>query len=312
MTVFVAGATGAIGRPLLQQLLSAGYDVTALARSQDSAERLRANGVDVVVGDVFDRGKVRAALVALKPEVVINQLTSIPHNLNVRNIAQQFELTNRLRIEGSEILMEAALAAGAGQFVAQSYAPLYTPHGHGPATEEEPLYLDAPPAFSGVVQALGSLERTVLETPGIRGTVLRYGHFYGPGTSYSREGSIAEAVRRRQMPVIGDGKAASSFVHVDDAAAATVLALNEDASGIYNIVDDDPAPVREWLPVYAELLGAPRPWKIPKWLGRLVGGPYAVFFMEEQRGASNRRAKQALGWQPYYASWRDGFRAELS
>jgi nucleoside-diphosphate-sugar epimerase len=311
MNVFVAGATGAIGRPLLDRLQDEGYGVTALTRSQDSAAQLRGRGVRAVVADVFDRAAVHQAVIDARPEVVINQLTSIPQNLDMRRITQEFEATNRLRIQGTQILTAAAQAAGARRFIAQSFAPYYTPHGSGLASEDQALYLDGPSAFAGIVQAIVSLERTVLDAQGIEGVVLRYGLFYGPGTSYASDGSFAEAVRQRKMPIIAPGTAEFSFIHVDDAADATVLAMNKGEPGIYNIVDDEPTPLHEWLPEVADLLEAPQPMRIPKLLGQLVGGRAAMFFMNEQRGVSNRKAKEQLGWQPRHTSWRDGFRSEL-
>lgn len=311
MNIFVAGATGAVGRPLVDRLLQEGYTITAITRSQDRCEELRARGVKAVVTDVFDRAKLRQAVVEAQPEVVINQLTSIPKNLDVRHMAQEFVQTNRLRTEGAQILMEAAVAAGARRMIAQSYGALYAPHRGGLATEEDALYLDAPSAFVELVRAVERLEHTILNTSGISGTVLRYGHFYGPGTGYAMDGGIAEAVRRRQMPIIGGGRGVFSFIHVDDAAEATVHTVQNGEPGIYNIADDDPAPLQEWLAVYANLLGAPHPSRLPKLVGRLVAGRYAAYFMDEMRGASNQKAKRQLGWQPHYASWREGFRSGI-
>ncbi len=189
---------------------------------------------------------------------------------------------------------------------------VYTPEGTGPATEDDPLFHDAPADFAAIVNAVESCELATLEAPGLDGVVLRYGFFYGPGTVYARGGSFAEDVARRRVPIVGDGGGVFSFVHVNDAAAATVSALKRGAAGVYNIVDDEPATVREWLPRYAELLGARRPFKVPRFMGRLGGGSYAVYLMTQQRGASNAKAREQLGWQPRYASWRDGFHAELA
>jgi nucleoside-diphosphate-sugar epimerase len=249
---------------------------------------------------------------AAKPEVVIHQLTNLPHRLDPRQIKQALAQTNRLRAEGTQILMDAAKAAGARRFIAQSISSYYTPGNPWPAAEEEPLYHEAPAAFSEIVHALEKLDHIVLNTPNVEGIVLRYGYFYGPGTAYAPDGTLAEDVRRRRVPILGDGGGVFSLIHVEDAAAATILALNHGEPSIYNIVDDEPAPLRERLPLYAELLGAPRPMRVPKFIGRLAAGRFGVFFMTEQRGASNKKAKQQLGWRPTYPSWREGFRAELA
>jgi nucleoside-diphosphate-sugar epimerase len=311
MNVFIAGASGAIGRPLVNRLLAEGHTITALTRSETNAQELRRKGANTVVADVFDREKLTQAMLSARPAVVINQLTSIPSQIDVRHVLREFAQTNRLRIEGTQILMEAAQKAGAKQFIAQSFAAYYTPHKTGLATEDQALYLDAPSAFAEIVQAIGSLENTVLSASNIVGTVLRYGHFYGPGTAYASDGSLAEVIRQRQMPIIGKGSAVFSFIHVEDAAEATVLAMRQQAAGIYNIVDDDPASLPEWVAVYANLLNAPHPFHIPNWIGHLAAGRFAVHFMNEQRGVSNLKAKQVLGWQPRYASWREGFPMEL-
>lgn len=312
MNIFIAGATGAIGHPLVERLLNDGHNITAITRSPESAGELRAQGMTALVVDVFDREKLMKAVVEAQPEVVIHQLTSIPVNLDVRKMAEEFVQTNRLRTEGTRNLMDAAVKAGARQFIAQSYGAMYSPDGEGLATEDQPLHLDAPDAFSSIVEAIDALENIVLNTPGITGTVLRYGHFYGSGTGYTSEIGVVSAVRQRQMPIVGGGNAVFSFIHVEDAAAATVLAVNHGKAGIFNIVDDVPSPLHEWLPFYANLLDAPSPMRLPKWIGRLAAGRFVVYLMTEMRGASNAKAKQQLGWQPRYASWRDGFRVELA
>lgn len=312
MKIFIAGATGAIGRPLLLRLTRAGHEVTAITRSQDRVEQIRAAGARPVVCDVFDRDKVKEIVSAARPEVLIHQLTNLPPRIDPRQIKQALAATNRLRTEGTQILMDAATTAGVRRFMAQSIATFYAPTSTLPAAEDEPLYQNAPADFADNVHALENLEHTVLNTPGIEGIILRYGYFYGPGTSLAADGAFTEDVRRRRIPIIGNGGGVFSFIHVEDAAAATVLALSQGQPGPYNIVDDEPAPVREWLPVYAELLHAPRPLRLPKFIGRLAAGRYGVYFMTEQRGASNQKAKQQLGWRPIYGSWRDGFRVELA
>lgn len=312
MRIFIAGATGVIGRRLLPYLTRAGNEVTAITRSQDRVEQIRAGGAKPIVCDVFDRDKLKQVIIAAKPEVVIHQLTNLPDRIDPRHIKQALAQTNKLRSEGTQILMDAARTAGARCFIAQSISTYYTPASTSPATEDEPLYKNAPAAFADVVHAIDNLEHTVLNTPGIDGIILRYGYFYGPGTAYAVDGTFAEDVRHRRVPIIGDGGGVFSFIHVEDAAAATVLALNHGQPGVYNIVDDDPAPLREWLPIYAELLNAPRPMHLPKFVGRLAAGRFGVYFMTEQRGASNQKAKQQLGWRSIYASWRDGLRMELT
>lgn len=312
MKIFIAGATGAIGRQLLPRLTRAGHEVTAITRSADRFGQIRAAGATPLVCDVFNRDQLVQIVSAAQPEVIIHQLTSLPPRLDPRHIKQALAQTNRLRTEGTQILMEAAQTAGVRLFMAQSISNFYAPDGPSPASEDEPLYKNAPDAFADGVEALDNLEHTVLNTPGIEGIILRYGYFYGPGTAFAADGTFAEDVRRRRVPIIGDGGGVFSFIHVEDAAAATVLALKHDRTGVYNIVDDEPAPLREWLPFYAELLGAPRPMRLPKFVGRLMAGRFGVYFMTEQRGAVNQKAKQQLGWQPSYASWRDGFRAELA
>ncbi len=312
MNIFFAGATGAIGQPLLKQLQAAGHRVTAITRSADRVAQIQAHGAKAIVCDVFDRDQLKQAMIDAEPAVVLHQLTSIPHTIDPRHVVRDFAATNRLRTEGTQILMEAALAAGARQFIAQSITAYYTTTLPGLATEDQPLYTAAPEAFAELVQAITTLEHTVLHTPGIDGTILRYGYFYGPGTAYAVDGSTADAVRQRKMPIIGNGNGVLSFIHVDDAAAATLHAIDSGEPGIYNIVDDDPAPVSEWLPVYAHLLDAPEPTRIPKVVAQMAAGRFAIYFMDEQRGASNQKAKQKLGWQPQYGSWRDGWRAEFA
>ena len=312
MRIFVAGATGVIGRSLLPRLTHAGHEVTAMTRMLDRVEQIRASGAKPVVCDVFDRDKVKQAMISAKPEVVIHQLTNLPPRIDPRQAVRSMAATNRLRSEGTRILMDAALAAGARRFIAQSISTYYAPGTNVPANEDEPLYMQAPPQVAPIVHAIADLERTVLRTPGIEGIVLRYGYFYGPGTVHAADGTLTEDVRRRRIPIIGNGNGVFSFVHVEDAAAATTLVLDHGEAGIYNIVDDEPARLREWLPIFAELLGAPRPMQVPKWVGRLAAGRFGIYWATEQRGASNRKARQQLGWRPMYSSWREGFQAELA
>jgi nucleoside-diphosphate-sugar epimerase len=310
--VFVAGATGVIGRRLVPMLVEEGHDVVGMTRSQERSGVLREAGAEPVVCDVFDLDRLRESVLAAAPEVVVHQLTDLPAAIDPRRVSEQMVGNDRVRTEGTANLVSAARAAGARRVVAQSIAFAYAPVG-GPAKEEEdPLFLDAPEPWSRSVRAVDELERTVTGTEGIEGVVLRYGFFYGPGSSYASDGSLAREVRRRRLPIVGRGGGIFSFVHVDDAAGASVLALKRGSPNVYNVVDDDPAPQREWLPRYAQALGAKKPFRVPKLLARLVAGQYAVMLATELRGASNARAKRELGWSPRYPSWRDGFAASLA
>jgi nucleoside-diphosphate-sugar epimerase len=310
MKVFVAGASGAIGRPLVRQLVAAGHEVTGTTRREERAEEIRAAGASAVVCDVFDRAAIEEAVAQASPEVVVNQLTSLPEDYNPRSI--DYGPTNRVREEGGGNLMAAALAAGVRRYVTQSIAFLYAPEGDSVKDEDARPYDDAPKPFHEGVRALLAHERQVLGTDGIEGLVLRYGQFYGPGTYYTPNGGIGRQVLKRMLPVIGPGTGVASFIHVEDAASATVIALDHGAPGIHNVVDDEPAPMHEWLPVYAQAIGAKPPRRVPVWLARIVGGKVAVQFGVHLRGASNAKAKRELGWQPRYPSWRQGFREALA
>ena len=309
MRIFVAGASGVIGRPLTEQLIAAGHEVVGITRSEQRAEGLRAAGATPVLGDVFDPGGLRRHLESARPDVVIHQLTALPKRIDPRKIETKLAATNRLRTEGTKNLFDAALAAGAKRFIAQSIAFAYDPRGEGLNTEESALHQSPHASFAETIAAVRSLEETTLSHGDLPGLALRYGFFYGPGTVYAQDGSFAEDVRRRRIPIIGNGGGVYSFVHVEDAATATVAALDRGAPGIYNIVDDEPAAVLDWLPVYAESLGARRPRRVPRWLARMLAGPYAVYLFCEQRGASNAKAKRLLGWEPKHPSWRAGANA---
>ena len=307
MRVFLAGATGAIGRQLVPLLIRDGHEVAAITRSESRADWLRSQDVQPSVGDVFDRDWLRQVVSASSPEVVIDQLTSIPPKINVRKVGEQFAATNRLRTEGTYMLMEAARAVGAGRFLAQSVAFFYAPNGDEPASEDESLDRNLPGAGE-LVDAIHVHEHAALGSPGIAGMVLRYGYFYGPGTFYARDGGFAQEVLKRRVPIVGKGRGMFSFIHVEDAAEATALAVSSAEVGIYNIVDDEPAAVAEWLPYYARMLGAPHPFRVPGFVGRWGAGPYGHHMMTRQRGAANAKAKSALGWQPKRPNWREGFR----
>jgi 2-alkyl-3-oxoalkanoate reductase len=304
MRVFLAGATGVIGSPLVPQLLEAGHEVTAMTRSALRAAQLEAIGADPVVSDVFDADGVRAAVVEAAPEAVIDQLTSLPARIDWAD-PNAFDADNRVRTEGSQVLLDAARASGARRVVSQSIAFVYAPVGDGVKDEDAALFLDAPPPFGGVMAAVVEHEEQVTHTAGIEGLVLRYGLLYGPGTAYDRRGSEAADVIAGRVPVVEGATGMYSWLHVHDAASAAVAALERGAPGIYNVVDDEPAPQPEWLPVLAQALGAGRP-------PAADAPPPADTFEMSLRGATNAKAKRELGWRPRYASWREGFAASLA
>lgn len=303
MRVFLAGATGAIGRVLTPLLIEAGHEVTGMTRSPERAERLREQGAEAVVCDALDADGLRNAVVQARPEAVIHELTAIPSALNPRRADAELAPTNRLRREGTRNLIAAARAAGAARLVAESIAFAYAPVGEWIKDEDGLLDLESP--YGEAVAAIMSLEEQVL---GADGVVLRYGYFYGPGTPFEAGGLYSELVRRRRLPIVGSGEGRWSFIHVEDAASATVAALERASPGVYNIVDDDPVPAREWIPVLADALGAKPPRRVPAWIGRLFGGEVAVASMNTQRGASNAKAKRELGWAPSRPSWREQLR----
>jgi 2-alkyl-3-oxoalkanoate reductase len=309
MKVFVAGASGVVGRPTVRKLVAAGHEVVGMTRREERAAEIREAGAEGVVCDVFDATALHEAVVAARPEVVIHALTALPERFDPKT--DYLAETNRVRQEGTRNLIAAAEAAGARRILAESVAFFYEPEGDWIKDEEAPLFRDPPGRFAAGRDALVSLERQVLEAAGPEGLVLRFGWFYGPGTYYDRGGSVAEEVEKRRYPVIGKGQGTFSHVHVDDAAAAYVAALDRGSPGVYNVVDDEPAPLREWLPVYAKALGAKPPRRVPEWLARLVAGKDLVATATTTRGASNGKAKRELGWQPEHASWRQGFTESL-
>lgn len=302
MRVFLAGASGAIGRPLVKQLVESGHEVVGMTRA--NGDRVAALGAQPAVADAFDAAAVRAAVEAARPEVVVNELTDLARPLNPRRYSEWLEGTNRLRREGTRNLAEAAAAAGAQKFVSQSVAFAYS-FDPGVKTEDAPL-IGAAAGDMGA--AIDDLERITLAAPG--GIVLRYGFFYGPGTSYARGGEQIDLIRKRRMPIVGGGQGRFPFIHVEDAAAATVAAIERGEPGVYNVVDDEPAPAYEWIPYVAQLVGARKPFRVPALVARIAAGPIADFATKLQP-ALNAKAKRELGWQPRHASWRDGFRAEL-
>jgi nucleoside-diphosphate-sugar epimerase len=309
MRVFLAGATGAIGTPLVERLLADGHAVVGMTRSPAKTGALRAAGAEPVVADGLDAHAVRDAVVKARPDAVIHELTAIPQRLDPRKIVRDFALTDRLRTEGTRNLLAAAQAAGASRFIAQSIAFAYEPGPRGTVHgEQDPLIADPPAQFERSARTIAELERQTLAAEGL---VLRYGYFYGPGSAISKAGSIAQEVAKRRLPIVGGGAGVWSFIHIRDAAEATVAALTHGQSGAYNVVDDEPAPVREWIPALAHALGAKPPRSVPAWLARPLAGEYGVYTMTRAQGASNARAKAELGWSPRYASWREGFRTAL-
>ena len=309
MRVFVAGAAGAIGRQLLPQLVAQGHQVTASTRSPAKAARLRELGAEPVVVDGLDAMAVGEAVARAEPEAVVHQMTSLAGGSSLRHFDRVFAVTNQLRTQGTDHLLAAAAAAGARRFIAQSYTGWPNIREGGPVkTEDDPLDPDPPAAQRESLAAIRYLERVVPAAAPMQGIVLRYGSFYGPGAS----DAFVALVRKRRLPVIGDGAGIWSFLHIRDAAAATVAALEHGRAGVYNVVDDEPARVAEWLPFLAQAAGAPPPRRVPVWLGRLAAGEVGVSVMTQIRGSSNARAKQELGWQPAWPSWRQGFAGGLA
>jgi nucleoside-diphosphate-sugar epimerase len=310
MRVFVAGATGAIGRQLVPRLVAAGHEVTGMTRSESKQAMLRELGALPVVADALDPDQVADAVGRARPEVIVHELTAIGA-LDMRHFDRDFARTNRLRMEGTDYLLSAGHAVGVRRFVAQGVAGygMYVRTGGPVKSEEDPL--DATPArdMRETLAAIRHLEQTVLGAEWTEGIVLRYGAFYGPGTSLAPGEQQFELVRRRKFPVVGDGGGVWSFIHVADAAQATVAAIEHGSRGVYNVVDDDPAPVVEWLPALARELGARKPMRVPRFVGRLFAGEAGVVMMTEIRGASNAKAKRELGWRPAHSSWRQGFAA---
>ena len=306
MKIFVAGATGALGRQLVPKLAERGHEVTGMTRTESKRALLEELGATPVLADALDADAVGEAVARAEPEVVVHQLTAI--GKFARNVDRAFAETNRLRTEGTDILMAAAKAAGTRRFVAQSNAMVPYKRVGGPVkTEEDPLIDDPPAGFARSLDAIKHVERAVTSADGIEGVVLRDGGFYGAGTSMAPGGDQFEAVRKRQMPIVGDGGAIWSFIEIGDAADATVAAIEGGKPGIYNVADDDPAPVSEFLPVLAELLGAKPPRRFPRWLARIAAGDVMTGMLTEMRGASSEKAKRELGWRPAHPSWRQGF-----
>lgn len=312
MRIFVAGAAGAIGRRLVPLLAQAGHTVFGMTRSPKKWAAVTTLGAEPIIADALNGAEVKDAMLRTRPSVVIHELTAIPPNLELRRFAAQFAPTNQLRVEGTDNLLTAARAAGVRRFLAQSFAGWSSARTGGPIkSEQDPLDPDPPAGLRSVLEALRYLESAVTGERGLAGLVLRYGAFYGPGTSVACDGALTAMVRRRLLPIVGAGSAVWSWLHIEDAARATVAAVERGEPGIYNIVDDDPAPVAEWLPALAAAAGAKPPRRVPAWLGRFAVGDHGIVLMNEVRGASNQKAKRELEWRPLWPSWRSGFQDAL-
>jgi nucleoside-diphosphate-sugar epimerase len=305
MHVYIAGGTGAIGTRLIAQLVERGHRVTATTTDPAKRGRLESLGADALVVDGLDSAAVGEAVATAGPDAVVHQMTALAGKLDPKHFDRSFALTNRLRTEGTDHLLAAAQACGVGQLVAQSYTGWPNIRSGGwVKDEEDPLDPDPPKAQRESIAAIRYLEETVQKAGG---TVLRYGGFYGGASD-----PMVAMVRKRQFPIVGGGTGYTSWIHLDDAASATVLALEKDARGVFNIVDDEPAPASEWLPYLAECVGAKPPLRLPVWVARLAAGEVAVSMLTRTRGSSNTRAKRELGWQPRWPSWRQGFRDGLA
>ncbi len=308
MRVYLAGGAGAIGTRLVPQLVAGEHHVTATTRSAEKLDRLRSLGAEAVVVDGLDAVAVGETVARAAPDAIIHQMTALAGMPDMKRFDRWFAVTNELRTKGTEHLLAAANATGVKRFVAQSYTGWTNIREGGPVkTEDDPLDPSPAKAQRESLAAIRFLEQTVVDAP-LEGIVLRYGSFYGPGATEL----FVELVRKRKLPILGSGAGVTSWIHLDDAAAATVAALEHGRRGIYNVVDDEPAKVSDWLPYLAEVAGANPPLRIPAWIGRLAVGEAAVQWMTEGRGASNRKAKRELGWQPEWSSWREGFRHALT
>jgi nucleoside-diphosphate-sugar epimerase len=308
MKVFVAGATGALGQQLVPQLVANGHEVVGMTSRPEKQDVVRRLGARPVVADALDPDAVAGAVAGAEPEVIVHQLTALSGSFDLKRLERFMALTNRLRTEGTDHLLAAGRAVEVKRFVAQSFAGWPFARSGGPVkSEDDPLDPTPPEPFRTTLEAIRYLEQTVTGASWTEGVVLRYGGFYGPGTSISNEGEHVELIRKRKFPIVGHGDGVWSFIHIEDAANATVAAVEHGTKGVYNVVDDEPAPVREWLPAAAATFGGRKPMRVPRWLGRIVAGEAAVVMMDEVRGASNAKAKRELGWRPRYSSWRQGF-----
>jgi nucleoside-diphosphate-sugar epimerase len=312
MKIFVAGASGAVGKRLVPLLVGRGHVVLATTRSADKATELKALGAEPVVMDALDRAAVVRALESSRPEVVVHQLTALSQAKSLKRFDQEFAVTNRLRTQGTDNLLEGARAAGVRRFVAQSFTGWTNPrYGSRVKTEEDPLDPHPPHSMRQTLDAIRYVEQVVGDSRDADGIVLRYGSLYGPGTHFGPGGDILEAVRRRRFPIVGSGAGMWSFIHVDDIAMATVIAAEGAPPGVYNVVDDEPAEAGTWVPELARVAGARPPRHVPVWFARLMIGDAGVAMMTQSRGSSNAKVKHAFNWQPSHRTWREGFRSDL-
>lgn len=312
MRVFVAGASGGVGRRLVPMLVANGHEVVGTTRTPETVELLRRLGAKPVVVDGLDRSAVLAAVKQAEPEVVIHQMTGLTGIKSFKRFDDEFAVTNRLRTEGLDHLLEASRMVGAQRLVAQSFGNWnYARTGSKPKSEVDPLDPNPPAAMSRTLDTIRHLECALVDNDDIEGVALRYGNFYGPGAHIGQGGPFLDQIRKRRFPIVGNGAGVWSFIHYDDAAMAAMLAMDRGEPDIYNVSDDEPAPVSVWLPELAKILGAKPPRRVPVWLGKLVGGEPGVSLFTRIRGASNAKARRELGWQPLYPSWRDGFRHGL-
>jgi nucleoside-diphosphate-sugar epimerase len=305
MRVFIAGASGAIGRRLIPMLVQRGHEVVGTTRGD--LDKVRALGAEPVIMDGLDPQSVSNAVGKATPDVVVHELTAISGSSDLKHFDRMFAMTNRLRVEGTRNLLAAARAAGATRFVVQGFTGWNNERTGGPVkSETDPLDPEPAAGSEQSMAAFRELESTVEAAKDVKGIVLRYGLFYGPGTSLARGGEQIDLIAKRRFPIVGGGTGVWSFIHIDDAAEATVRAIESDVTGIFNIVDDDPAPVAEVVPVLARALGAKPPWRVPAWLVRPLLGEFGVSMMTKVRGSSNAKARRELGWQPRHSSWRQG------
>jgi nucleoside-diphosphate-sugar epimerase len=313
MRIFLAGAAGAIGKCLVPALRRAGHEVVGTARSAATALEVDRLGARPVVLDVFDRAAVADAVAAARPEAIIHELTALPNSIDFRKFDAAFELTNRLRTEALDTLILAARESGARRLIAQSFTGWPNARtGTAPKSETDGLDADPLSQMRAGIDAIRYLEHAVTTTPGVHGFALRYGALYGRGTSLGRGGAVCAAIEAGKIPLVGSAAGVWSFLHIDDAASATLAALTCGTPGIYNIVDDEPAPVSVWLPCLARAMHARAPKRVPAWIARWFIGRTGVVMMTEIRGSSNAKAKRLLGWTPAYASWREGFQREFA
>ncbi|WP_136042787.1 MULTISPECIES: NAD-dependent epimerase/dehydratase family protein [unclassified Microbacterium] len=310
MKIFIAGGSGAVGSRLVPLLVAAGHEVTGTAHSEAGAARIAAAGGRGVIMDGTDPASIRRAVLDAKPDVLVHQLTALSGSFDLKRLDETFAVTNRLRTLGTDALIAAAKEAGTGRIVVQGYTGWPNEHtGAAVKTEADPLDPNPVPTARNTLAAIAHAEHAAVEAGGL---ALRFGNFYGPGQSLGEGGEMLMSVQKGQVPIVGSGAGVWSFCHIDDAVAATVAAITQGDAGVYNIVDDEPAPVAEWLPVLASIVGRKRPMRVPAWLARFLIGDFGVAWMTTARGSSNAKAKAELGWTPRYPSWREGFRTGLS